>query len=441
MKSKFTEIAEQLLKDIEGGTYIERLPSEQELSRLFSTTPMTVRKALDQLLKQGVIEKVPYVGTFVKNAELPVVRIFWPEMPFNPQEHEELKSCARHHFDGRYVLEFSDCGRDDEAVRDYDLIRILGTLGCPYTEIATPFPAESISHFPPDEYFPAAFDVHRSGSVCYALPMLFSPSLLTLDNTMLPDNFSIPETYSLTWEHIRELGRHALEHKLFLWDINAARTLVRCLVLGSCETPGRLADVDLQRMEDNMRMVWPLLSPELIRMPRQQSSKVLLRWTCRQHMKTRMSSGIGTLLAYPPESPGGLRFNVASGEFIMLSNRAKQREAALEVAEFFLSGGIQRIIGRHKTGLPVLKSAAIDSIDSRIFRDDIFLNETRNIIPNNAAEHEFLLRLRSLLDGIVDGHVQLENFIDSLRYEVNMAKNRDNATHWSELERFGLAGI
>ncbi|HQO06333.1 MAG TPA: GntR family transcriptional regulator [Fervidobacterium sp.] len=43
----------------------DKIPSENELARMFSTTRVTVRKALDELEKNGIISKVPGVGTFV----------------------------------------------------------------------------------------------------------------------------------------------------------------------------------------------------------------------------------------------------------------------------------------------------------------------------------------------------------------------------------------
>ncbi|MCX7653052.1 MAG: GntR family transcriptional regulator [Fervidobacterium sp.] len=43
----------------------DKIPSENELAKMFNTTRMTVRKALDELEKIGIVSRVPGVGTFV----------------------------------------------------------------------------------------------------------------------------------------------------------------------------------------------------------------------------------------------------------------------------------------------------------------------------------------------------------------------------------------
>jgi len=48
----------------------EKLPSESDLAKLFSTTRITVRRALDDLEKRGIITRVPSVGTFVREINI-----------------------------------------------------------------------------------------------------------------------------------------------------------------------------------------------------------------------------------------------------------------------------------------------------------------------------------------------------------------------------------
>lgn len=440
MKSKFAQIADQLLADIDSGRYTGRLPSEQELAKIFGTTAVTVRKGLDQLFHQGVIEKVPYVGTFVRRRELPVVRIFWPDAPFAREENEAIINAVTERFASEIKVEFCSRKRDDETRFSYDLLRVTGTLRCPYGEVAAPLSPEYMEEFMHPGYFRKAFDVHRLEDMHYALPLLFSPSLLQLDRSLLPEGFPCPEPYGLSWEFIFKLKELAVAQGWKLWDASAMHTLMRCLVLESCDEPGRLADVNIERMERNIRRVWPLFDPAL--MITSPGEQVLLKWTCRQYMVSRNASEAPVLLAFPPESQDGVRYNAASGEFMMLAAGARERDAALSVAKFFLSEKVQGIIGRYKVGLPVLKSAALDSIDSRLYRDDMFINEERNIMANNAAEHEFVLRLRTHFESVINSKMSLESFLDMLKYEVNTAKRRnlDNDI-WTEQQYYGLTGI
>ena len=65
MKSR--EVVERLTKDIMSGAYSEagRLPSEARLAVLFGVSRMTLRAALDELRRQGLIEKRNGTGSFL----------------------------------------------------------------------------------------------------------------------------------------------------------------------------------------------------------------------------------------------------------------------------------------------------------------------------------------------------------------------------------------
>ncbi len=70
MQSKFiyTRIYQDLKKGIQGGSYKagSLLPSENDLCKTYQTTRVTVRQALDELKKEGLIYKEHGKGTFVK---------------------------------------------------------------------------------------------------------------------------------------------------------------------------------------------------------------------------------------------------------------------------------------------------------------------------------------------------------------------------------------
>ena len=64
---KYIQIKEHLLQGIVSHRFTDRLPSENQLSRKFSVSRMTARKALDEIDREGFAERVPGKGTFVKN--------------------------------------------------------------------------------------------------------------------------------------------------------------------------------------------------------------------------------------------------------------------------------------------------------------------------------------------------------------------------------------
>ncbi len=67
---KYLQLSEWLRGMIEKGRYSigERLPSEIELSQMFSLNRNTVRQALLQLVNEGLVEKKNGVGTFVTSS-------------------------------------------------------------------------------------------------------------------------------------------------------------------------------------------------------------------------------------------------------------------------------------------------------------------------------------------------------------------------------------
>ncbi|MDO7785701.1 GntR family transcriptional regulator [Desulforamulus aquiferis] len=59
------QLKEVLRKDIEKGSYTEKIPSERELMDMFSVSRSTVREAVSSLVREGVLEKIHGKGTFV----------------------------------------------------------------------------------------------------------------------------------------------------------------------------------------------------------------------------------------------------------------------------------------------------------------------------------------------------------------------------------------
>lgn len=66
--SRYAEVAELLKDEVHRGTWAPRqaIPSESELAKNFGVALGTMRKALDLLVEQGVIERVQGKGTYVR---------------------------------------------------------------------------------------------------------------------------------------------------------------------------------------------------------------------------------------------------------------------------------------------------------------------------------------------------------------------------------------
>ena len=68
----FRQIIERINTGIDSGEFArgDAIPSEPELCRQFSTTRMTVRRAIDALVSEGKLFRVQGKGTFVSHFEL-----------------------------------------------------------------------------------------------------------------------------------------------------------------------------------------------------------------------------------------------------------------------------------------------------------------------------------------------------------------------------------
>lgn len=71
-KPLYQVVAESILKQIKAGELNpnDRLPSEHELSQIYSVGRNTVRRAISELAKDGALKTIPGVGTFVSDQRL-----------------------------------------------------------------------------------------------------------------------------------------------------------------------------------------------------------------------------------------------------------------------------------------------------------------------------------------------------------------------------------
>lgn len=69
-KPKYLQIKMQLAGLIAKGAVDHRVPSENQLARQYRVSRMTARKALNELLRDGRVERIPGKGTFVKKRQL-----------------------------------------------------------------------------------------------------------------------------------------------------------------------------------------------------------------------------------------------------------------------------------------------------------------------------------------------------------------------------------
>ncbi len=66
----YLEIKQWLMKEIENAPINSPIPSERELSKIFHTSRMTVRNAVNELVAEGFLYRNKTKGTFVADKSL-----------------------------------------------------------------------------------------------------------------------------------------------------------------------------------------------------------------------------------------------------------------------------------------------------------------------------------------------------------------------------------
>ncbi len=64
---KYIAVQNRIKDDISAGRIVDQLPGERELAKILNISYMTVRKAIDNLVRERVLFKIPTKGTFVNH--------------------------------------------------------------------------------------------------------------------------------------------------------------------------------------------------------------------------------------------------------------------------------------------------------------------------------------------------------------------------------------
>ncbi|MFA7158028.1 MAG: GntR family transcriptional regulator [Kiritimatiellia bacterium] len=427
MKSKFDNIASQLRDEIGKRAYSDRLPSERALAKIFKTTPVTIRRAQQLLIDEGLLVKMQPQGTFVQEKQRILIRVSLLLPLYSKAVLRELQGHFYQAFPD-IELEFHPRGENRVKASDCDLIGVASLSPVAYQEVAVPFDNKNFAALSLDGYFTQAFDIHRTGNLYYGLPILFSPLALMGNRRLLESGGFSLDPYALDTPMLISMAGLARKQGMAFWDRDTATRFMRSLVFSAADDSRSLRSVDIKVFRDLFTRIKPLYAsgmaaPETTLEKRlMQQGKALLEWSCRQGLLfNRYDPRQAVLYAWPRE----LRHCTgAAGEFLMLNRQSPHRALAERVALHFLSPGVQAIIGTHAIGLPVLKAAAADSIDTRLWRDDIFLTETKNICANSARDQDFIHRLDALTCELLDANINPETFCSLVEREIDYAGRR-----------------
>ena len=189
--TKYEKIANVLKMEIMSGEYRDGLPSECRLAEIHKVAPLTARKALDELAKEGLIVRSPGRASRINEAMIAPVRIClgfeqdilnaisirlkkkFPSIDFI------LENNAAERLSGKYDITFTPTSHLDSYSRHF-----------------SPLPAELVKELESsDTYRNNIFDLHKSNGLYYAMPILFSPPVIEFNLALLDRiNLTLPET-------------------------------------------------------------------------------------------------------------------------------------------------------------------------------------------------------------------------------------------------------
>jgi len=130
---KHVQVREYVRKLIDGAEAGSPAPSERELVQHFGVARMTVRQALDALVAEGLLERVPGRGTFVARARIDLqVRLtsYTEEMGRRGMEPDSRTLLARMESAGPGVARALEIGEGDRVVHWQRLRLADGTPMC-----------------------------------------------------------------------------------------------------------------------------------------------------------------------------------------------------------------------------------------------------------------------------------------------------------------------
>ena len=70
--TKYLDVKQRIEASIRDGRFVSKLPGERQMAREFGVSYMTLRKAVECLVRDGLVYRVPQMGTFVNRFDRPV---------------------------------------------------------------------------------------------------------------------------------------------------------------------------------------------------------------------------------------------------------------------------------------------------------------------------------------------------------------------------------
>ena len=405
MAGKSERIAESILTKIMSGELTGRLPAEQELARQCGVSSVTAARALNILRDKGVVQRVTGRGTFVTGNGRTVVRI-----AFNRYFAEKLFPMLERHFPNVTVEPVSDIMEADAAVYSTTVPFFPG-------EYFLPWPRERLNRLKNEgRLFPQIFEFHNVNGAVWGLPYLFSPDVLLYNRKIMRRIAPDFEPYALTFERFLEL-RTKLPRGVAFWSGPGDSLLLSLIYnLSGCG----MANPDIFKKAVSLTGTIEFCGSfdDFL------AGKALFSQGSR-YMSRQLTEDFDIS---PMPLYDGRRPCHAGSEALMVRNTTCHQELLFDMAEALFRPEIQKSIGVVKRSIPADAAVAASSLDSSILRDDIFLNEIKNVdYAHRHMSDSMDLCFSTVLKKFVNSQISREEFLREVEDSYRFGEKRRRA--------------
>jgi DNA-binding transcriptional regulator YhcF (GntR family) len=380
--NKSENIERDILESIYSGRYADKLPSEKDLAKAYNTTPVTMAKILNRLKDKKVVNRIGGKGTFVNSKALQ--RKVKMHLGFVPEMLSEIKLELERQFP-QITFEFQDRKERslDKLADEMDIVFMTSYFPDFYGKYFAPLPEDLLEDALNEEkYYSEFFLPHSHEHLFYGVPYCASPCLLGVNKDLLGKYFDAGSCLSL--DELFELNEKLKEEDVALFDV---RFLTKGMVLDLIFSRIQEGELDRRNLKNvpseavikGVNLLKELFEDSIKKRKEFNKGGAVFSKVCRQSLMSRFSN-LDFSWDIMTASFGDLRLSVIASESLLVSAKASNQERLFEICRAFLSPGIQNIICKYKYGIPVLKSAALKSMDSNRFRDDFFFNEINNAV-------------------------------------------------------------
>ncbi|TMV52209.1 extracellular solute-binding protein [Paenibacillus mesophilus] len=394
-RSRLDELVHTLREEIVTGHRIpgEFLPSEREFSKQYQLSNLTVRKGLELLVAEGLIDKIPRVGNKVIGParasgpiqlnigyytsiprETGIERLLDRFRELNPDIEVQAVPFTNERPD--IVKQYLDNGM-------FDVITLNNNHFQTYLEQDW---TDSLEPFEPDpDIYPFLTDTFTDGGKLLVQPFIFSPVILCYNREHFRDYHALEPDGGWSWDRMFEVASQlAIPNErlgFYYHFLSANRWAVFLLQRGGAfekEENGRIRLYGTDMMEAfrfcrEVQEHFPILSVDISNGDAEKlfiQGKASVIMTSYFHLNFLLDTPVQFDISPVPHfgRPATLLMNIG----LAVNRKSRHKEAAMKLVRFLTSETSQLSIRKHTYSLPALKPAAEWVGEEAIYRPSRF---------------------------------------------------------------------